>query len=163
MIGTSKKSHLLAIAAALSLGLVTGTGVALAAESDADHIESAEVKAFAAGKYRAALPEPKALRNGKSAGGFRPETPVADRPEYTEVTLADGTTAYVKWDDMFFIPVFPRNQKGPIHITDEEMAEIMRQHDRIRSRANAKGEIWADAYAEDGTTVVGKFFVGDAN
>ena len=158
----SKPSHWAksvgAISGALVLGLTVGiAGVVYAGDNTK---RNADIESFAAGKYAEELPPLVTLKNGKTAGAYRAETPLDDRPDYLVVTLKDGQEAFVMLEDTFTPPVVPLGTKGPIEITEKEARDTKAAEDRLLAKANEKGEIWVNAYADDGTTVIGQWLMG---
>ncbi len=155
-----KNKRLLTIGIAFGMGIVAGTGGLIAANATDDAKDQASLESLMAGKYQEELPPLKTLGNGLTAGAYRVETPLEGRPDYLEVFLDDGTVAYVKLEDTFAVPVVPLGRKGLIEVSAEEVREMKAADDRLKALANAKGEIWINAYAEDGTTVVGAWLMG---
>lgn len=155
-----KNKRLLTIGIAFGMGIALGTGGLIAANATDEAKDQASLEALIAGKYQEELPPLKILGNGLTAGAYRAETPLEERPDYLEVFLEDGTEAYIKLEDTFAVPVVPLDRKGPIEVSAEEVREMKAADDRLTALANDKGEIWINAYAEDGITVIGKWLMG---
>ena len=144
--------------AALAVGLAVGIGGAVYA-SDSNGL-NADIESFAAGKYQEELPPITILGNGKTAGTYRAETPLTERPDYLAVFLSDGQKAYVKLEDTFSAPVVPLGTNGPIELSESEVSGLDRDHEALIARANSKGEIWVNAYADDGVSIIGQWLTG---
>jgi hypothetical protein len=96
------------------------------------------------------------LKNGKTVGLWRLDTPIAHRPDFVASQLADGTPGYIKRtdiDDGFVMT--PEAARGDVTVSTAAEQEAEARREATMVQPNAKGEIWAPLYAEDGKTILG--------
>lgn len=91
------------------------------------------------------------LKNGATAGEWRAETPLEDRPDFVR-TRVDGRVGYLKLSDIDEGMVWPAPGEKP-RVSTEDL-EDRRRHVMVQPDEN--GEIWAPVYADDGVTAIGK-------
>jgi hypothetical protein len=139
-------------ALALATGIVVSTQIAQASD---DEVRPAPTP----GAYAENLPPYQTLGNGKTAGLWRPETPVKDRPDYMPVTLKDKVEGYVLRADIpdVFIPL--ERQTGTHAVTAGDEDALRAETARMEARADSNGDVYATVYGKDGTTKVGEILV----
>lgn len=152
-----------AITLALATGIAVGGGIAALANGSTAEDTTTSSQAFADGRYEEDLAPHVTLGNGFTAGNWRPETPIRDRPDYLPVVIAGDRLGYVKRADTFEVPFIPLDAAGPVQVDPTEDAAITRQHDRLNKQANRDGEIWVAVYGQDGETVIGKTLIADVS
>lgn len=76
------------------------------------------------------------------------------------VRLSDGQPGYIKRTDVDHGIYTPLSlAKGPHILSNEAKEEMIRHQRELEARANSKGEVWGDVYADDGTTIIGQMIV----
>jgi hypothetical protein len=138
------------------LALVVGLCVGGAVTASADDASKAPVPTTVTGppvldgKEVAPM---KVLKNGKTAGLWRADTPENQRPDYRPVDLPGGQVGYLKVSE-----VWP--EADPLVFESSEAGRKARVRQMAAQlQANDEGEVWAPAYAEDGVTVIGKVLI----
>jgi hypothetical protein len=137
---------------ALGGGLFVGSQFAQASDSTPQRVPTP-------GVYAEDLPAYETLGNGKTAGLWRPETPIKDRPDYKPVTLKKGVQGYLLRADIPDVYIPLERQTGTHTVGPEEAAAIRDEAARMKSRASANGDVYAPVYAKDGTTKIGTLLV----
>jgi hypothetical protein len=137
---------------ALGGGLFVGSQFAQANDSTPQRVPTP-------GVYAEDLPAYETLANGKTAGLWRPETPLEDRPDYMPVTLKKGVHGYVARADIPDVYIPWERQTGTHTVGPEEAAAMRDETARLTSRASANGDVYAPVYAKDGTTKIGALLV----
>lgn len=140
-----------AAAAALVGGLVTGN--AIAAENDSP--ESTTSKATDI-KYEEDLEPYTVLSNGKTAGNYRLETPLSERPDFVPTRLPNGKPGYLRLQDFDSrIEVEALSVKDGVTELSKSESDRLQAGPPNAAKPNARGEIFAPVYASDGVTVIG--------
>lgn len=102
------------------------------------------------------------LKNGGTVGSWRLDTPLKDRPDYVQV-LVDGKTGYLKLSDIDDGFVMPQTTDGASPDITQLMAAAKQRQENVMVQPNAKGEVWAPVYGDDGVTIIAKKLMNPAS
>lgn len=135
--------------------IVAGYAAGSIAEADDDSGKSQPLT------FTEKLPPYDRLPSGLTAGTYRIDTPLDERPDVVPARTVDGRAGYFRVED--FDP-----RVTDFDVTSRSRALSPAESARLRDARSARladdsdGDVWAPVYAADGTTVIGRATVGAA-
>ena len=148
---SSIKMAALVAGSALTIGVGFGGVTALASDNGTNAQEQETVSAMT-GPPRAATITG-TLKNGKTIGYWAPTTPDDQRPDYMPVDLEGGKQGYLKVNEAY-PPIDPKQFES-----SDAGRKLRAKYMATKIQPDKNGDVWAPAYADDGTTVIGRVLI----
>ena len=95
------------------------------------------------------------LGNGATAGSYRVDTPLDERPDFVPSQTSEGESGYLRIED-FDPRVTQFDPSGAVSQLSEEDADRLRRSPRTKLEDAGNGDVWAPIYDKDGETVIGR-------